>query len=117
MYLNIKQLLPIFLFFNRQEKRYLAKHQIKRDQISRESQYDREKRLRKELSIARTKKMKVKIEQLQSGQSEIVQNESNENSVETKSSVQEKKLKSERKKIVNFKTSKISKSKKMKAKK
>lgn len=101
----------ILRFFIRQEKRYLAKHQINREQISRESQYDREKRLRKELSIARTKKMKkiAKEGQIKSGESGNVENESSENSVQTKS-----RLKSNRKKLVGFKTSKIGKPKKMK---
>ena len=43
----------------RQEKRYLAKHAVNRETISRESKYDRERRERLQRSIAKTKKLKL----------------------------------------------------------
>lgn len=43
----------------RQEKRYLAKHAVNRQTISRESKYDREKRERLQQSIKKTKRMKL----------------------------------------------------------
>jgi hypothetical protein len=43
----------------RQEKRYLAKHAVNRQTISRESKYDREKRERLQKSIQKTKRMKL----------------------------------------------------------
>ena len=43
----------------RQEKRYLAKHAVNRQTISRESKYDREKRERLQKSIQKTKRIKL----------------------------------------------------------
>jgi len=42
----------------KQEKRYLAKNEVKRERISRESKYDREKRERKQRAIEKTKRLK-----------------------------------------------------------
>ena len=46
----------------RQEKRYLAKHEVKREKISRESKYDREKRERLEKAIEKSKRLKREAE-------------------------------------------------------
>ena len=43
----------------RQEKRYLAKHAVNRETISRESKYDREKREKLQKAIAKSKKIKL----------------------------------------------------------
>jgi ATP-dependent RNA helicase DDX52/ROK1 len=47
----------------RQEKRFLAKHEVKRERISRESKYDREKRERLQKAIEKSKRLKREANQ------------------------------------------------------
>jgi hypothetical protein len=47
----------------RQEKRFLAKHEVKRERISRESKYDREKKERLQKAIEKSKRLKREANQ------------------------------------------------------
>lgn len=64
----------------KQEKRYLAKHEVKRERISRESKYDREKRERRQRAIETTKRIKKegKLGQVDNGDA-IIEDKKREN--------------------------------------